>query len=739
MNPDVIQFACGHCQSWLTVPAHMAGVAGPCPKCGGHIVSPQAQPPQPVYEPAPAAAPPMAPGNWQPAEQPAMPQGYPGAPPPQWPGAGLTQPQDPYPQGGQLPPRQMQPAPAYNELYPPAPAAAPMVPPPGGPPPWGLPPTVTQAIPDSGLPGGYPLHTQGLRPNAGLPQARGAGLPPPVGQVQPQAGMPGQMPGGPMAYDPTGQTGMLTRPASVGGSRLSLLARQLTTPPEGAPGLPMAPAPLSTSELPGQAPAAYGAPSASKNQQAGDMMLKQNMRRGLVVGRSSGGGKTKFALAALLLLSLIGALGWQYRGPIRDIVAEVFPPKPALPETSEPPPSGAVPGVDKMAPNSGSTLTSRTVAVPPDAAPKPTAPPPEGQSTVARAVPIPAPGEVKDVKTMPLSSPEEVAKNSALVSPKPTKENLDLMATINAPRAQAVDEADEIKPLTTPAKPAGPVNPLLDGPQKLVEVPVGINSTDVKAAQAAAPAPASALGGGQPVIKNVPPACKGAVEGLLNFLNARNWQERSKYIQLASQMEPKLKLYYASNPDGPIDVDEVQYLRHDDSPQVGKGQHAVFVLFSRNWEYGFPVMVEVTADGARVDWLTFIEFKDNMLNKFMSNYMEERVQFHVGIRRTHYFDENIPALDKKEAFTVTSPMENIRGWVFVPKGTSFARSLSSTISWDKEASWVVVELQWRKEGTAKWVEMTALPQLNWYSAGASEQAARQAMPPVPAPPGSVAR
>ena len=82
-------------------------------------------------------------------------------------------------------------------------------------------------------------------------------------------------------------------------------------------------------------------------------------------------------------------------------------------------------------------------------------------------------------------------------------------------------------------------------------------------------------------------------------------------------------------------------------------------------------------------------------------------------------------------------MENVRGFVFVPKGTPFARSLASTISWDKEASWVVVELQWRKEGSSKWVEMTALPQLNWYSAGAAPAA-----PPAAerqAPPGSSER
>ncbi|MDB6117891.1 MAG: hypothetical protein JWO08_1672, partial [Verrucomicrobiaceae bacterium] len=497
-------------------------------------------------------------------------------------------------------------------------------------------------------------------------------VPPPMGQQYPQAGlpvqmpMPGQMPAaaGMMGHDPSGQAGMLTRPASVGGSRLSLLARQLTTPPEGAPGLPMAPAPLSTAELPGQAPMAYNAPAASRNQQAGDMMLQQNMRKGLMAGRSQSSGKTKFALAALLLIGLLGALVWQYRAPIQDIVAQVFPPKPALPETTEPSSTTQVPGVSKVEASNSTTVTSR-----------PGTTPPPDQPMVARGIPIPAPEEVEGVETITASRPQETPVETKPMAPKTTKEGLELMATIHAPRAQAVDEKDEVK-VPVPSKPEpGPGNPLTEGQQKMVEV--GRTNTDPKISQNAPPASAP-LAAGQPSVKNVPPACKPALDGLTSFLNARNWKERMKFIQLPEQMEPKLKLYYGSNPDGPIDVDEIQYLRHEESPQVGKGLHAVFVLFSRNWEYGFPVMVEVTPDGARVDWLTFIEFKDDMLNKFLSNYMEERVQFHVGIHRTHYFDDNIPGLDQKEQFSVTSPMANVRGFVFVPKGTPFARSLSST-------------------------------------------------------------
>ena len=72
MNPDVLQFQCGACQSVLTVPAHLAGVTGPCPICGSSVTSPSAAP-----EPAQASVPlflqPQAPAPEQPTSGLVMP------------------------------------------------------------------------------------------------------------------------------------------------------------------------------------------------------------------------------------------------------------------------------------------------------------------------------------------------------------------------------------------------------------------------------------------------------------------------------------------------------------------------------------------------------------------------------------------------------------------------------------------------------------------------------------------
>jgi hypothetical protein len=77
MHPSVLQFTCGHCQAQLTVPVQMAGVSGPCPKCGQTVTSPSL-PPQavPTWAPHPIQAPvaPVAPASMPPSLQAPLPQ-----------------------------------------------------------------------------------------------------------------------------------------------------------------------------------------------------------------------------------------------------------------------------------------------------------------------------------------------------------------------------------------------------------------------------------------------------------------------------------------------------------------------------------------------------------------------------------------------------------------------------------------------------------------------------------------
>jgi hypothetical protein len=55
-------------------------------------------------------------------------------------------------------------------------------------------------------------------------------------------------------------------------------------------------------------------------------------------------------------------------------------------------------------------------------------------------------------------------------------------------------------------------------------------------------------------------------------------------------------------------------------------------------------------------------------------------------------------------------------YAFTDRVSQLARELSTTITWDKQVTWGIVELEWKKTNGHQWVELTAVPQLNWYSA-----------------------
>lgn len=453
-------------------------------------------------------------------------------------------------------------------------------------------------------------------------------------------------------------------------------------------------------------------------------MPASQARRGLnVTTRKASSGLAK-AAAVLVLLGTLAAAGWHFRSQLQEQAAkygvDLTSMTAALPNPVDSSVAGPVPGVDEV---SAPAKPDETAPVVSKAPPMPPPAPQPSEAPVARLdLPLPTPSE------------ESAPPKAVLVEEAPPAMTR---------RAVPINESPPADPAAA-APVTGPMEPTVALAAKTEAAPlveVGRPKNDPKLAPEALRATVVA-GLDRPIVKNVPPECEGAAEALKKFLDANNWRERLAFMQLPGGMERKVQQYYTANPDGPVEVDEIEYYHHNENPQVGKGMHVVFVLRSRAWQFpmGVPVMVEVHNNEARVDWLTFVEFKDDLLNRFLTTYMEGPVRFHVGIRRTHYFEDDVPDKEGKNAFEVAPPMGNCRGYVFVPKDTPLARSLASTLSWDKDLSLGVVELQWRREGGSKWIEMTALPQLNWYSDDGSASAESSApTSPVAKPPTGAAR
>lgn len=236
------------------------------------------------------------------------------------------------------------------------------------------------------------------------------------------------------------------------------------------------------------------------------------------------------------------------------------------------------------------------------------------------------------------------------------------------------------------------------------------------------------------MIVGVTPESQPALDALQKFFQAKTWQERLPLVQVPGAMQPIMEKYYANNPDGALYPSNIQLIRYDKAPETGP-PHCVFQVAGGGLKQPLPIMVEITDDGWKVDWLTFTEFKDELLQKFLEAPQPEPARFHVLMRRAHYFDDDVPSLDKKTCFQVMPPMPGFNGDVFAQKGSSIARELDKQLGWEVSQAAAVVELQWRNEDRRQWVELTNLVQLNWRN---SEPTAPKAVPveddpPTPAP------
>lgn len=650
MNPDIIQFQCSACQSVLTVPAHLAGVSGPCPTCGQTVTSPAAMPsfggqgfgapsysntqapvqqPQPTYE-APALntmpAQPM-PGSVMGTIQPTMNSGLLGG--------GATFPNAP---------QQPQPAPSWQTPGLGQTMMAVNQPAQSGftPPPLAQPSLSGSLLPPQRNEGQFPM-SGGLPQASGNPMAWGSGLNPaappaalqePLGMPQRNSGQSSLIPGS--SLPAMGGFGDRQEPSSL----LSQAIPSAPLTPSKSDSFGGAPPPL-----PFQQPANSGVRARS---------LKKPKRSANVA---------MIGLAVLLLVAVVAAAGWLFREPILQL-AERFMPKSAHAELA--------------------TL-------------------PDGQKPAAPVIDIvpsdPKMAESAPVETTASFDPSEVAPASLKATPATTEE----IAKATVPTSET----------GTPETTTASALPVATKGSSLMEAPTVSNNNGTK--QATLDGSALTASDRGEIILDVPPEAKPAADALQKFLAATTLEERLKYTLAVDSMKPLMEEYYSKEPSRPIPVDAIGLVRLDPKPQLGGGAHAVFGVESKTWKFAIPVMLEERDGSFKVDWLSFVEFKDRRLENYLTNFQEGQALFHVSMTRTHYFEDKVPNSGNKEAFRINpAPPNPFSATVFVDKDSALSRDLRDKIPWGAQV-FAIVGLEWMKLGNQAWVQMSAVPQLNWYS------------------------
>lgn len=211
-----------------------------------------------------------------------------------------------------------------------------------------------------------------------------------------------------------------------------------------------------------------------------------------------------------------------------------------------------------------------------------------------------------------------------------------------------------------------------------------------------------------------PEKIREAVEALKLFLYAEDWRQRVRYSQHEDEIRSLMEQYYRTGKDGPIHVDEVQSISGAEPALTDDGKrHVVFQLIGGDVGTVLPVMVEEGEKGWKVDWLTFIEGKDRLLEKFYAGFVDAPARFRVLARRKRYFEKDVPDVDSKLCFELQAPAPGFMGYAFVDGGIPLAKELDRILGWDVISAALILELQWKRSGDMQWVEVTGIPSLNW--------------------------
>lgn len=404
-----------------------------------------------------------------------------------------------------------------------------------------------------------------------------------------------------------------------------------------------------------------------------------------------GSNLARFGIAVVLLLACVALLGHVGRQPLKDLYYQRLAPllqsgsgeKEGEP-AAETPLATVETSVDRSADPVVETVSPKPGGI---------HPPLPGQL---------APGEPPPTPPKTAPSNQETAGAPSIA---PVPDDPDSAGPMTEIKRATPALPDDLTPIT----PAAPPKPA----ESLIEVPGAMERTTSRT--------------GTPEV-TVPDEAKPAAEALLEFLSSESLEGKRKFILGVDdpQIKALVERYYGQADPGPIPVTSISLLRHDPNPEVGGGMQSVFMVASPEWTYPIPVMLQETKNGFKLDWIAFIEFKDNMLLKFVQAYRDNPSRFHVSIKRSHYFERDVPDLENKDCFIIQPPQEDFEVSVFVPKNTPLAEKLRRDLSWSTQFAYVLAEIQWRDDGTHQWIELTAVPQLNWYITTDTPGAAREA-------------
>lgn len=298
--------------------------------------------------------------------------------------------------------------------------------------------------------------------------------------------------------------------------------------------------------------------------------------------------------------------------------------------------------------------------------------PDPGRGIGAHEAPAAAPMEVPAAPIREAEARQPVAPVQVPVCAKPQRAILVLSCLLSASVALASGFAFgvwsnrqfmKVPPVTAPVSPP----PFVEKPAAIAEPP--------------APEPVPV----KPVIetpeadkKPEPPAkVSAAAEAALRaFLAAPDWAARSAHVLSPEKARGAMEAYSHEAPDGPTAFKSVSVKQSYTDEKTG-GTLFIFYVMTDMFPDGIPVAVKETAGGWRVDWPAFVEFRDNLFQKFVDGPANKTGSFHLIVtppppeRTANTENEHFAS------FLLKSPLADPRQLAFVKKSSGVAATFQA--------------------------------------------------------------
>ena len=389
-----------------------------------------------------------------------------------------------------------------------------------------------------------------------------------------------------------------------------------------------------------------------------------------------------------------------HQSPQRGVLPRASDPSAAWPGSSvvdpaaQNPPPVAVPSRDDAASATGTAETSGS-----------------GLPDVPRSVdPSLTPAETPEAASAPAAAPPQ--GSGAEVAP----DGIPVRRAEPVPEDDAEAEVEVEGGGAAAAVPAGPVSDPAADPAAGGGA-LNLWSGDDSSAAAAGPPPFEPTAGEAPPPSSTDQAVAEGMQVVRRLVGARSADEVLPWIDGAGAQEAAVRSYYAKYPPRPMTDAVIEHAHSGTIPATGAHAH-IFNVLSTTHPLGFPVSAEATPDGYRIDWPSFIQWRDRWLQRFAESPSDEPQELYVVLRRTHYFNDDVPDLENKLAFRVSSAIPEDEGVVaFVDKNSDLGQSLSEMYGW-RVLYFPVVELQWvRTSPEARHVRLNRVVRPTWRRAG----------------------